>query len=105
MSRAATLDVEPAQLPIGRFEHLQALNDDTGRHPHTVHAIPVHRFGSCRDDDAGLLLMGWHLIHHDAPHAVALFNPSLVPHADQDDLAAGDNRLRAAPPDPVPVRG
>jgi glycosyltransferase involved in cell wall biosynthesis len=55
--RAATLDVEPAQLPIWRFEHLLALNDATGMLQHAVHSIPDYRHGYCTDDNARALLL------------------------------------------------
>ncbi|MEB3199187.1 MAG: glycosyltransferase family 4 protein [Synechococcaceae cyanobacterium] len=57
LRRPATLDVEPAQLPIWRFEHLQALNDDTGMLQHAVHSVPDHRHGYCTDDNARALLL------------------------------------------------
>ena len=55
--RPATLAVEPAQLPIWRFEHLQAMNDGTGMLQHAVHSIPDHRHGYCTDDNARALLL------------------------------------------------
>lgn len=55
--RPATLDMEPAQLPIWRFEHLLALNDATGMLQHAVHSIPDYRHGYCTDDNARALLL------------------------------------------------
>ncbi|MFO0015849.1 MAG: glycosyltransferase [Synechococcaceae cyanobacterium] len=55
--RPATLDVEPAQLPIWRIEHLLALNDATGMQQHAVHSIPDYHHGYCTDDNARALLL------------------------------------------------
>ena len=64
---AATLAVEGAELPIWRFEHLEAMSDSTGVFQHAVHSVPDFHHGYCTDDNARALLFTVQLEHLGEP--------------------------------------
>ena len=71
----------------GRHLDLEALAD---RHQRSV----VARLPELRGWDSDrLLLLGCYLTHEYALESAALFNPSLVPHPDQEGLAPGERRV------------
>ncbi|MFN9568974.1 MAG: glycosyltransferase family 4 protein [Cyanobacteriota bacterium] len=64
---AATLAVEGAELPLWRFEHLEAMADSTGVFQHAVHCVPDFNHGYCTDDNARALLFTAQLEHLGEP--------------------------------------
>ena len=64
---AATLAVEGAELPIWRFQHLEAMTDSTGVLQHAVHNVPNFAHGYCTDDNARALLFTAQLEHLGEP--------------------------------------